>query len=214
MAVVTISRQFGAGGQTLGERLCERFKFHLVDASVINQLARKAKISPDWLNAMEKEAASTLLRIISSIVSKGTFYRTPAAPGDEVEQKKYIAFLSRVMTSMADEGGYVLVGRGSQLVLRNHPKALHVMLVGNYEERIKFLTRRYNLSRTEAEAKISEKERERASVAANIFGANIDDPRLYHMVLNTSRMPFDWALELVADLLVRFMKETGDSPSP
>jgi cytidylate kinase len=214
MAVVTISRLFGAGGRTLGLRLCERFKFRLVDASVIDELARKAKISVDWLAAMEKEASSPTLRLISSVVSSGIFYRTPAVPGEEFEQKKYVAFLTQIMTSMANEGGYVLVGRGSQLVLRNHPKALHVMLVGNYEERIRFLTRRYNLSRTEAEAKISEKERERASVAANIFGANIDDPRLYHMVLNTSRMPFDWALELVADLLVRFMKETGDSPSP
>jgi cytidylate kinase len=213
MAVVTISRQFGAGGQTLGERLCERFKFHLVDASVINQFARKARISPDWLNAVEKEAGSTLLRIISGIVSKGTFYRAASSPGDDGEQKKYIAFLSRVMTSMADEGGYVLVGRGSQVVLKDHPKALHVMLVGEYEKRIEFLMRRYNLSRDEAEAKIEEKEKERESVAANIFEVDIDDPRLYHLVLNTSRMPLDWALELVSDLLVHFMRQSGENPS-
>jgi len=71
MAAITISRQFGAGGRTLGERLCHRFGFHLVDEFVIDELARKAKVKGDWLTAMEKEASSTLLSLLSNIVSSG-----------------------------------------------------------------------------------------------------------------------------------------------
>lgn len=212
MAVLTISRQFGAGGRTLGVRLCERFKYHLVDASVIDELARNDKISADWLVAMEKEASSAMLRLISSVVSSGIFYRTPAAPGEEFERKKYIAFLSRIMNSMANEGGYVLVGRGSQLVLKDHPKALHILLVGEAKERVEFLVRHYDLSPAAAEELIREKEKQRAAVAANIFGINIDDPSLYHVILNTSRIRFDRVVELVADLLVRFMKQIGEIP--
>jgi cytidylate kinase len=206
MAVITISRQFGAGGRTLGERLCERFRFQLVDEHVIDELARKAKLSGDWLTAMEKQASSTLLGLISSIVSSGLLYRNPSAPDEEFERKKYIAFLSQVMTSMGNEGGYVLLGRGSQLVLKNHAKAFHVLLVAEYEDRVKFMVERYNLSRPEAEKIIKEKERQRAAVASNIFGSNIDDPSLYHIVLNTTLMPFDWALDCVADLFGRFVK--------
>jgi len=206
MAVVTISRQFGAGGRTLGEKLCERFGFHLVDEIVIDELARKAKVSGDWLTAMEKEASSKLLGLISSIVSSGLLYRTPSAPDEEFERKKYITFLTRVMTSMANEGGYVLLGRGAQLVLKNHPKGFHVLLVADYEDRVKFMVERYSLSRSEAEKIVKEKERQRTAVASNIFKANIDDPRLYHIVLNTTRVPFDTAVDCVADLFRRFMK--------
>ena len=206
MAVVTISRQFGAGGRTLGEKLCERFGFHLVDEIVIDELARKAKVSGDWLTAMEKEASSKLLGLISSIVSSGLLYRTPSAPDEEFERKKYITFLTRVMTSMANEGGYVLLGRGAQLVLKNHPKGFHVLLVADYEDRVKFMVERYSLSRSEAEKIVKEKERQRTAVASNIFKANIDDPRLYHIVLNTTRVPFDTAVDCVADLFSRFMK--------
>lgn len=206
MAVVTISRQFGAGGRTLGEKLCERFGFHLVDEIVIDELARKAKVSGDWLTAMEKEASSKLLGLISSIVSSGLLYRTPSAPDEEFERNKYIAFLTRAMTSLAHEGGYVLLGRGAQLVLKNHPKAFHVLLLANYEDRVKFIVERYRLPRREAEKMVKEKERQRAAVASNIFKANIDDPKLYHIVLNTGRFPFDWAVDCVADLLSRFMK--------
>jgi cytidylate kinase len=209
MAVVTISRQFGAGGRTLGEKLCERFKFRLVDEFAIDELARKAKVSGDWLTAMEKEASNTLLGLIADIVSSGLMYRHPAAPDEEFERKKYVAFLTHIMTAMADEGGYILLGRGAQLVLRSHPKALHILLVAEYEDRVKFMVDRYNLSRPEAEKIIKDKERQRAAVSSKIFGADIDNTNLYHLVLNTSRVPFGWGVDTVADLLGRFMKEVG-----
>jgi cytidylate kinase len=206
MAVITISRQFGAGGRTLGEKLCERFGFHLVDEHVIEELASKAKVKGDWLTAIEKEASSTILGFISEILSSGILYKGPAAPGEGFERKRYVAFLDKIMTSMANEGGYVLLGRGAQLVLKDHPKVFHVLLVADYEDRVKFMVERYSLPGPEAEKIIKEKERQRAAVAANIFGANIDDPGLYHIVLNTSRLPFDWAVDEVTGLFGRFMK--------
>ena len=103
MALVTISRQFGAGGRTLGERLCERFSFRLVDEFVVDELARKAKVSTTWLTGIEKEASSTLLSTISDIVSSGLFYRTPAAPGEGYERQKYIAFLTKIYTAIKEE---------------------------------------------------------------------------------------------------------------
>lgn len=210
MATLTVSRQFGAGGRTLGERLCQRFGFHLVDEFVIDELARKAKVKGDWLTAMEKEASSTLLSLLSSIVSSGLIYRTPGAPGEDFERKKYKDFLRRIMTAMANEGGYVLLGRGAQIVLRDHPKVFRILLVAEYEDRVKFMVDRYNLSREEAEKIIKEKEGQREAVASKIFGVDIDDPKLYHMVLNTSRMPFDWAVESAGDLFSRFRKKLAE----
>jgi cytidylate kinase len=113
------------------------------------------------------------------------------------------------MGSMADRGGYVLVGRGAQFVLRRHPKAVHVMLAGEYEDRVQFLMKTYHLTRPEAEESIKEKERQRASVASKIFETDVNDPRLYHVVLNTSLVPFEWAVETVADLVSKFLAKEG-----
>jgi cytidylate kinase len=211
MAAITISRQFGAGGRTLGEKLCDRFKFRLVDEFVIDELARKAKLKGDWLTAMEKEASSTLLSLLSNIVSSGLLYRTPSAPGEDFERKKYKDFLRRVMTAMANEGGYILLGRGAQIVLRDNPKVLRILLVAEYEDRVKFMVQRYHLSEGEAKKIIKEKEGQRAAVATNIFGVDIDDPRIYHLVLNMSLVPFDWAVEVVGDFFVRFRKHLGET---
>jgi hypothetical protein len=205
MALVTISRQFGAGGRTLGERLCERFSFRLVDEFVVDELARKAKVSTTWLTGIEKEASSTLLSTISDIVSSGLFYRTPAAPGEGYERQKYIAFLTKIYTAMAQEGGYVIIGRGSQFVLKDHPQVLCVLLVSRYESRVSFIMDRYGLSRVEVESIIREKEKQRAALASRLFQADIDNPDLYHIVLNTSLMPFEWAVEAVSQMLTRLI---------
>jgi cytidylate kinase len=114
-----------------------------------------------------------------------------------------------VMRAMADRGGYVIVGRGAQFILRHHPKAVHVMLAGEYGGRVQFLMKTYDLSRSEVEELIKEKERQRASVASRIFETDVNDPELYHVVLNTSLVPFEWAVETVADLVSKFLAKEG-----
>lgn len=205
MAIVTISRQFGAGGWTIGERLCQRFGFHLVDAFIIDELARKSKLSKSWLSAMEKEASSTLLSLFSDLISSGGFYRTPAARAEEYERQKYIEFLTRIFTAMAYEGGYVIVGRGAQFILRGHPRAIHILLVAEYESRVAFLIDRYKISRSEAENMMRERERERSALASRLFEHDIDDLTLYHLVLNTSMVPFELALETLSQLVSLFI---------
>ena len=205
MAVVTISRHFGAGGHTLGEKLCERFDFHLVDASVVDRLARKAKLSPNWLTAMEKEASSTLLSVISTFVSRGIFYKHPGSPAERDDRQKYIAFLTQIFTTLANEGGHVIVGRGAQLILKGHPKAIHVLLVSDYESRVAFLVDHHKISRSEAERTIRAREKERAALASRLFEADIDDPSLYQIALNTGLMPYDWVIEAVSQLVTRFI---------
>jgi cytidylate kinase len=204
MAVVTISRHFGAGGHTLGERLCEKFDFRLADASVVDRLARKEKLSPDWLHAMEKEASSKLLSTISTLVSRGIFYKYPGSGAEKDDRQKYLAFLKRVFTAMANEGGYVIVGRGAQLILKGHPKAVHVLLVADYESRVAFLVDHHEISRSEAEKTIRARERERATLVSRLFDADIDDPSLYHIVLNTGQMPYEWVVDTVSELVTRF----------
>ncbi len=191
----------------LGERLCEQYGFQLVDASVIEKLAHKAKVSPAWLSAMEKEASNTLLSIISKVVSSGFFYKHPGPPIERDDRQKYIAFLTKIFTAMANEGGYVIVGRGAQFILKDHPKVIHVLLVSDYESRIMFLVDHYNISRSEAANKIRVEEKERAAVATRLFEADIDDLDLYHVVLNVSLMPHEWAEKTIFQVVNRYIDQ-------
>ena len=56
MAVITISRQFGAGGKTLGELISKNLGYTFIDDAIINKVAKKAKVSDEWVQSIEKEA--------------------------------------------------------------------------------------------------------------------------------------------------------------
>ena len=58
MAVITISRQFGAGGITLGQMVAERLGYTFFDNEIIQMVADKAKVSAQWVESMEKEAGA------------------------------------------------------------------------------------------------------------------------------------------------------------
>ena len=70
MAVITISRQFGAGGITLGRMVAQQLGYKFYDHEIIQMVAKRAKVSTRWVQSMEKEAGGKMERLISGLVSK------------------------------------------------------------------------------------------------------------------------------------------------
>lgn len=207
MAVLTISRQFGAGALLLGDKICEKTGFHMVDENIINEVLRKEKMSANWLEALEKESASNALYLLSSIVSQGLFYKTPGFSPDEVDRKRYLEVLTHIMQEMANKGGFVIIGRGAQFILKQHPKTIHILLVSEYENRVRLVAETFEISSAKAKDLIRAKEKERARLAANLFKEDIDDTTHYHLVLNTSKIPLAGAVDMVLELLKKKIKQ-------
>ena len=69
MAVITISRQFGAGGKTLGKRVAEKLGYPMIDNEIINKVAEMAKVSDDWVHSIEQEAGGKMMNFISKLVN-------------------------------------------------------------------------------------------------------------------------------------------------
>ena len=64
MAVITISRQFGAGGITLGKKIAKQLGYSFYDSEIIQRVAKQANVSTRWVESMEKEAGGKMQRII------------------------------------------------------------------------------------------------------------------------------------------------------
>ncbi len=69
MRIVTIARAFGAGGHTVGLEVSKRLGFELIEKGIVDAVAKKAKVSPDWVKAIEKERGNQLINFINSLVS-------------------------------------------------------------------------------------------------------------------------------------------------
>lgn len=201
MAVVTISRQFGAGGRTLGERVASELDYKFVSQGVVNQMAEEANVSVDWIQSVEKEAGGWLSRFISGLVSSDFIERHIGDSAADFDEAKYAIFLKKLIVSIAEQDNVVLLGRGSQFILAGFPGAVNVLLVAEMEDRINFLSDIWSVSKKEAESTIHSRQKKRNAFLKRFDTRNPDDTSLYHMTVNLTRVSLDMAIKLTLDLV-------------
>jgi cytidylate kinase len=201
MAVITISRQFGAGGKTLGQMIAKQLGYTFADAEIVQRIAREANVSPHWVETVEKEAGGKLSRIVTKMVSKPLVERILKDERGYLDEEIYLDYLVLIIAQIADEGNAVILGRGSQYILNDHPEAYHILLINEFENRVKFMEQHYDLSHTKAVQAVKYEDKRRVSLYRKLGKEDYESPSLYHLVLNMSRVSLDQALMLVCSLV-------------
>src|SRR4030067_699460 len=99
---------------------------------------------------------------------------------------------------LSQRGDIVILGRGSHLILRGHPTALHVLTLAPLEARVQRMAEREGLSPQEAAKRVHDLDKGRAAFHHKFFKVDADDPACYDLAIDTSRLPFEVAARLVA----------------
>ncbi len=206
MAVVTISRQYGAGGMTLGKQLAERLNYTFADRDIIQRIAKEANVSQDWVISFEKEAGSKVSRMVSKMVSQRLVDRVLKSERGYLDEKIYLDYLVLIIAQIADEGDVVIMGRGSQYILDDHPDAYHVLLIDNFENRVKFLIDNYQLTDRQAAQTVRYEDRRRASLYRKLGKQDYDNSSLYHLVVNMAYLDMPSAVSLVNHMVTNKSK--------
>ena len=145
MAVITISRQFGTGGKALGMMIADELGYDFADNDIIQRLAKEANVSAKWIRSFEKEAGSNLSRFMSKMVSKRWLDRVLSDERGYLDEQIYLDYMVLIIAQIADEGNVVILGRGSQYILDDHPDAFHIFMTDEFEHRVKFTMERHNI---------------------------------------------------------------------
>jgi cytidylate kinase len=201
MAVITISRQFGAGGKTVGKKVPDKLGYTFADDDIVQMVAEAANVSPHWVESIEKEAGGKLSRVVSSMVSKRLVDRILKDERGYMDERLYLDYLVVIIAQIAEEGNVVVLGRGSQYILHDHPDAHHVLLVSDLQSRVKFMTERYDFSESQATQVVNREEKRRLNLYRKIGKTDYDNPALYHLVLNMAKMDLATAVRLIMDLV-------------
>ncbi len=201
MAVITISRYFGAGGITLGRRLSQELDYRFVNDKLIAELSEKLNISCEQVQAMERRGTTKLEKLLDLIVSPSFLERHSDKYGYLTEHK-YVMEVKEILIKVYEQDNAVIIGRGGNYTLQNHPGTIHVLLVADMDHRVSFLMDKYGMTKTQAEQAI-----ERADLIRQRFldcfapQHNHNDPRLYTLTMNMNYVSMDKAVELVKALL-------------
>lgn len=201
MAVITISRQFGAGGKTLGKMIAKTLGYTFADDHIVEMVAEAANVSPHFVESVEKEAGSKLSRVISSMVSKRWLDRILVGEHGYIDEDIYLDYIVVIISQVAEEGDVVILGRGSQYILNDHPDARHVLLIDEAENRVKFMMNHYDLTQKQAVRVVSKEDKRRLNFYGKLGKEDFDDPSLYHLVLNMSRVDMETASTLACKLV-------------
>jgi len=218
MAIVSLSRQLGAGGSEIAAGVAKALGLRIVDREAIDQAAMEAGVPEIALQELGYEGRRGLVQrildalkaspAIPSVVEmqrrdagtslpmpRGIF--TPARPLLSAAMEEYVRMVGMVIQDMAAEGNVLIMGRASQVILRDHLEALHVQIVAPLARRVEKRMRIEGLTQRDATERILASDQARADFLRRYYGVNWLDPQLYDLVINTGRTSIQTAVQLV-----------------
>jgi cytidylate kinase len=198
--VITISREFGSRGQTIGEQLAGELGFAFYDKSLIHLAVGKSGLDPLTIEKAEEEAANKFLfnLAIGGYASAGVFAPLSVPLSDQVFFAQ-----SRVIEEIAEQGSCVIIGRCANYVLRNHPGRVSVFVCGEREDRVRWVMEEYGVTEAEAEARVARLDKGRANYHEHYTEQKWGFAKIYHLAVNTSFTGIDGAVRIIKTLIGR-----------
>jgi CMP/dCMP kinase len=184
MNVVTVTRDYGAGGYEVARRMAEALGWELLDRELLHQAA-----------AVEHLPDAELERLDEKTISVADRFRL------HPPHERYIHGLTEAARQAAARGNVILVGRGTGQLLSATPNVFHLRLVADKEWRARRMAQREGWPFEQALARCAEEDRVRARFTKYFFGATALQPDQYDLSVNTGRVPLDEVVACVVALV-------------
>jgi CMP/dCMP kinase len=185
LRVVTVSREYGSGGAVIAAKLAALLGFELLDRALIERIATTARVDPRTAERLDERVERWADRLGRALWYGGIDAVAPVDREGVVDAARMAALARRVIEEAAEAGGCVVVGRGSQCILRGRSDTFRVFVYASIPDRVARLRRRLGEA-AEIEAVIDAMDRERAAYVRRHFGQTWLDPRLYDLMVNAA----------------------------
>jgi hypothetical protein len=209
---VTLSRQTGAGGHAVAEKLAAYLDKHapsgscrwtIFDRNLVEKVLEDCHLPKRMAQFMPEdrisEMADTMDELFGLHPPSWTLVRSTAD----------------TILRLAELGNVIVIGRGANIITRKLDYVFHVRLVGSFERRVANVRGREGLSLKAARGFVRREDRGRERYLKKYFLKDINDPLLYHMTINTDLMPEWEAALMIGEAVVRqeFVSPRPEGPS-
>jgi len=199
--IITVEREYGAGGSLVAAELAHRKGWQLLDQQLTGEIARMAAVDHKVVARCD-EKVDPLMHRLAKVFWRGSYERSlPVADSHIFDADRMVDLAHRLIGEKAREGNCVIVGRGAPYILRERTDTFRVFVYGSRDEKIKRMMR-LKMSEKEATEMVDTIDQERSAFVRKYFNAEWPCRRLYHMMLNS-----DLGLDFVTDSILRAMDE-------
>ena len=196
--LITISRQYASGGAQVASLVAKQLGWRVIGNELIDAVAQRAGIPAEEVQAREDRPPGFVERLARIASAQLPDLFLPAPPmGQPIGEGNLIRVTRSVVCEIAAEGRCVFVGRASAAVLARRLDALHVRLVGGPEFRRRVAVEVMGVPDHDADAIVVRRDANRARYHREYYARDCDDPRHYDLVLNTERLGFEGAADLI-----------------
>jgi len=219
MPVITMSGNIAGGALAVGQAVAQELGIDFVDQQLMVEAAQRCGVpvgtvaEHDERRGSFRERLSSLLRTVlersaasgadpltgatglEAVLSRT--YADMAAEEPQISDSLYLETMTGIIRELAARGDVVILGRGSQMILADMPRVLHVLCVAPRQTRAHRLAERDELGIEEAMRRTVESDRARCAFFKKFWRVELEDPKLYDLSIDTSRLSSEIATDLV-----------------
>jgi len=211
--VITVSRELGSGGRTIGRILAQKLNVRYSDKELIHSLQQKFSLTTSGienLKGQKKNWFNDFIQLVapapdaSMFVEAGSLYIKEFRADlttDDIHEAEI-----EIIKAIADEGSCVIAGRSAFFVLKDHPNKLDVFITASMEHRIERVMRKQNLTREQAVEVIERIDKMRDNYIKRYTGKSRYDVRNYTLTLNVDELSEEEAADVILDYIKKSSK--------
>lgn len=190
--IITISREFGSGGRTIGKKVAEALGIACYDSELIEKIAAESGFHKNYIKEAGEYAPGGIL---ASAFAHGT-----AGPTNE----DYIWKIQcRIITELAEKESCVIVGRCADYILREREDCLHTFIHASVPFRADRIVRLYGESEKSPEKRLADKDTRRRVNYKHYTDREWGMAQNYHITLDSGVLGIDRCVEIILDLAQR-----------
>ena len=187
--IITISREFGSGGRTIGRKVAEKLGIPCYDAELIQKIAEESGYTADYIKEESEYAPGGWL---STVFTDRTMGLT--------NQDKLWSIQCRVIEELAQKGPCVIVGRCADYILRGKVDCLNVFIHASMEKRAERIVNEYGERKERPEQRLKDKDKRRTAYHRFYTDMKWGHAQNYHVCLDSGELGIGRCVELISQL--------------
>jgi cytidylate kinase len=220
MTVITISRQYGSGGDIIAQEICKQLGYQYFDKQMIvdvaDQVGIARRLAVDYSEDTHEVQTflDRLFRNTATAAQMLAWAENPAIASSperaDLTDEAVIGLIKRAVRAAYKRGKVVIVGRGGQVLLKDQPGVLHLRIIAPLEsriQRVKALLKHDRQGTTadlqlrrKAQDLIEQRDAASADYLKRFYDVAWDNPLLYHAILNTGELSIEMGVQIVLEL--------------
>ncbi len=194
--IITISREFGSGGHTVGQQVAEALGIPFYDKELVEKVALESGFAPKFVEEHGEHSPGTSL-LSYAFASQGV---PGAMNGMSVADFLWNVQCS-VILQLAEKGPCVIVGRNADYILKDRPDCLHAFIHADKDVRAQRIVRLYGESEKSPQARLNEKDKRRKVNYQHYTGRTWGQADNYDICLDSGRLGIETCTHILLDLM-------------